>query len=226
MLRRISPLLTNSLPRRHIKAIATEDTFQVTDYNVLMVSFSEYVSSQNHIVESSDNTFVMDSLIECIWDLSKDPSSIVFTAGNGGSASTAEHFSADLGQMEKRTGHEVRSVCLNSQMALNSALANDLNYENAITTQLSSFKNFNYILVIFSASGNSKNMLNAIKFSLEKNKKVYCFVGFNGGEIVDIKKANSVYFPDVNKNYGLVENLHLMASHYIVDRLVEKFKEI
>ena len=191
-----------------------------------MMSFSEYIASQNYIVEKSNNTFVIDNLIECIWDLSKDPSSVVFTAGNGGSASTAEHFSADLGQMENRTGHEVRSVCLNSQMALNSALANDLNYENAITTQLSSFKNFNYILVIFSASGNSKNILNAIKFSLERNKKVYCFVGFDGGEIANIEKANLVHFPDVNKNYGLVENLHLTASHYIVDRLIEKFTEI
>ena len=191
-----------------------------------MMSFSEYIASQNYIVEKSNNTFVIDNLIECIWDLSKDPSSVVFTAGNGGSASTAEHFSADLGQMENRTGHEVRSVCLNSQMALNSALANDLNYENAITTQLSSFKNFNYILVIFSASGNSKNILNAIKFSLERNKKVYCFVGFDGGEIANIEKANLVHFPDVNKNYGLVENLHLTAAHYIVDRLIEKFTEI
>lgn len=199
---------------------------QVIDYNVLIMSFSEYISSQNYITERSDNTFVIDDLIECIWDLSKDPSSVVFTAGNGGSASTAEHFSADLGQMENRTGHGVRSVCLNSQMALNSALANDLNYENAITTQLSSFKNSNYILVTFSASGNSKNILNAIKFSLERNKKVYGFVGFDGGEIANIKKVKSVYFPDVNKNYGIVENLHLTVSHYIVDRLIEKFTEI
>lgn len=191
-----------------------------------MLSFSEYISSQNYIIERNDNTFIIEDLIECIWNLSRDPSSVVFTAGNGGSASTAEHFSADLGQMENRTGHEIRSICLNSQMALNSALANDLNYENAITTQLSSFKNFNYILVVFSASGNSKNVLNAVNFSLKRNKKVYCFVGFDGGEIASIKEAKALYFPDENKNYGIVENLHLTVSHYIVDRLVEKFKEI
>ena len=188
-----------------------------------MVSFSEYFLAHNYIINENNNTPSIDNLVECIWRLSKDQNSLVFTAGNGGSASTAEHLSADLGQMEKRTGNAVRSLSLNSQIALNSAFANDLNYESAITKQLTSFKNFNYILITFSASGNSKNLLNAIEFSLALNKEVFCFVGFDGGKTVNIKKAQSIFFPDKSKDYGKVENLHLAASHYVIDRLVEKF---
>jgi D-sedoheptulose 7-phosphate isomerase len=188
-----------------------------------MVSFSEYIASQNVIASSIKDTTSLENLVDSIWDLAKNSNSIIFTIGNGGSASTAEHFSADLGQMGVRTGQTVRSFCLNSQIALSSAFANDHDYSSVIARQLSSFKNSNFILIAFSASGSSKNILEAIKFSLEIKKEVHCFIGFDGGEILNIKKANIIYFPDSRKDYGIVENLHLTASHYVIDRLVEKF---
>jgi len=188
-----------------------------------MLSFSQYISNQNSIANKIQNSFSLEILINSIWELAKDSDSIVFTVGNGGSASTAEHFSADLGQMEKRTGHAIRSFCLNSQTALSSAFANDYEYSSVLVRQLSAFKNCNYILVAFSASGSSNNILEAIKFSLGIKKEVHCFIGFGGGEIINIKNTNVIYFPDPKKNYGVVENLHLTVSHYIVDRLVEKF---
>jgi len=190
-----------------------------------MLSLSEYFTIHKKILEENDNTVSINDLIDCIYNLSGAENSIIFTAGNGGSASTAEHFSADLGQMEKRTGHAIRSVCLNSQISLNSAFANDLNYQSVMSRQLSSYKNCNFIFVAFSASGNSENILRAIETSLAYEKRVFCFVGFDGGKIITNNKVKSIYFSDTKKNYGIVENLHLLASHFIVDRLVEKFLE-
>ena len=188
-----------------------------------MQSFSEYILSQNSIADKIQSDLSLDILINSIWNLAKDSKSIIFTIGNGGSASTAEHFSADLGQMEKRTGYSIRSFCLNTQIALSSAFANDYDYTSVLAKQLSSFVNSNFILIAFSASGRSKNILEAIKFSLEAKKEVHCLIGFDGGEIINIKNANVIYFPDSKQDYGIVENLHLTATHYIVDRLVEKF---
>lgn len=188
-----------------------------------MQSFSEYILSQNSIADKIQSDLSLDILINSIWNLAKDSNSIIFTIGNGGSASTAEHFSADLGQMEKRTGYSIRSFCLNTQIALSSAFANDYDYTSVLAKQLSSFVNSNFILIAFSASGRSKNILEAINFSLEAKKEVHCLIGFDGGEIINIKNANVIHFPDSKQDYGIVENLHLTATHYIVDRLVEKF---
>jgi D-sedoheptulose 7-phosphate isomerase len=190
-----------------------------------MLSFSQYLSIHTEIVGELKNTKSINELIECIWNLSKDENSIIFTAGNGGSASTAEHFSADLGQMEKRTGHAIRSVCLNSQIALSSAFANDSNFQSAMSQQLSSYKNSNFVFVAFSASGNSENILRAIELAITYGKEIFCFVGFDGGKVIKMNKVNAIYFPDVRNDYGVAENLHLIASHYIVDRLIEKFTE-
>jgi D-sedoheptulose 7-phosphate isomerase len=190
-----------------------------------MLSFSQYLSNHTKIVEELKNTNSINELIECIWNISKDENSMIFTVGNGGSASTAEHFSADLGQMEKRTGHAIRSVCLNSQIALSSAFANDLNFQSVISQQLSSYKNSNFVFVAFSASGNSENILRALDLTISYGKETFCFVGFDGGKVIKMNKVNSIYFPDARNDYGVAENLHLMASHYIVDRLIEKFTE-
>ena len=190
-----------------------------------MLSLSQYLSIHTEIVGELKNTKSINELIECIWNLSKDENSIIFTAGNGGSASTAEHFSADLGQMEKRTGHAIRSVCLNSQIALSSAFANDLNFQSVISQQLSSYKNSNFVFVAFSASGNSENILRAMELTISYRKETFCFVGFDGGKVIKMNKVNAIYFPDARNDYGVAENLHLIASHYIVDRLIEKFTE-
>ncbi len=189
-----------------------------------MNNFLEYVTSQNLVASSIYSTSALDHLTESIFNLTSDPNSLVFTIGNGGSASTAEHFSADLAQMEIRTGHAVRSFCLNSQIALSSAFANDYDYFSSFEKQLSPFKTSNYILVAFSASGNSINVLNAMRFSLAVNKEVFCFVGFDGGEAIKIDSIKSIFFPDPNRNYGIVENLHLAAAHYVIDSLIQKFK--
>ena len=190
-----------------------------------MLSLSQYLSIHTEIVDELKNTKSINELIECIWNLSKDENSIIFTAGNGGSASTAEHFSADLGQMEKRTGHAIRSVCLNSQIALSSAFANDSNFQSVMSQQLSSYKNSNFVFVAFSASGNSENILSAIELAITYGKETFCFVGFDGGKVIKMNKVNAIYFPDARNDYGVAENLHLIASHYIVDRLIEKFTE-
>lgn len=158
-----------------------------------MQSFPEYISSQNTIASNLISTDSIDKIVESIFESATNPNSIVFTIRNGGSASTVEHFSADLAQMEKRTGRAVRSFCLNSQIALSSAFANDHDYSTALADQLAPFKGSSYILVAFSASGNSENILNAVNFSLTAGKEVHCFVGSSGGEILTIEKANIVF---------------------------------
>jgi D-sedoheptulose 7-phosphate isomerase len=190
-----------------------------------MHKFSEYLLAQNNIANNLQSKQSLERLIQSLWKLVKDPSSIIFTIGNGGSASTAEHFSADLSQMEKRTGHSIRSFCLNSQIAISSAFANDFDYSSVIKKQLSAFREVNFALVAFSVSGNSQNILEAVNFTLELSKDVHCFTGFDGGKFKSFKKANIIHFPDKNLDYGMAENLHLTTCHFVIDSLIEKLRE-
>ena len=191
-----------------------------------MHNFSEYLSKQNIVATAFDNDKEINDLINSILNLAADQNSLVFTIGNGGSASTAEHFSADLTQSQVRTGLPIRSFCLNSQVAASSAFANDFEYSKVLEKQLSQFKNSNYILVAFTASGNSENILNAVTMAVKDNKEVYCFVGFDGGKVREISGTKLLNFPDPNSNYGIAENLHLTAAHYVVESLIYRMKNL
>jgi len=177
------------------------------------------------VLGKSDVEAPLDKLVSEIVKIATKQNSVIFTAGNGGSATTADHFAADLALTKKRVGTRVRSVCLNSHLALNSALANDLGYENSLAEQLENFTSDENILVIFSASGNSQNLLKLLAAATTLGVKSWAFLGFDGGKISKLEAVNTLTFPDELKNYGIAENLHLMAAHYVVEQVNETLKK-
>src|SRR3989344_844822 len=111
----------------------------------------------------------------------------IFIIGNGGSASTASHFACDLGKgtlqrvyddKEKR----FRVISLTDNMALVTALGNDLSYDYIFSQQLNNLVNKGDILVVITGSGNSKNILNGIETAKKAGATVLGMLGFEGGK--------------------------------------------
>lgn len=169
------------------------------------------------------NSLALQSLVKSIIGCASSESGVVFTAGNGGSATTADHFSADLSLSKKRYGMPIRSICLNSHLGLNSALSNDLGYDLALENQLRNFEGDTHIVVVFSASGNSSNLIKLLNYAVLRRLQCWAFLGFCGGEIRKNNKIEHLLFTDEEKNYGLVENIHLTASHFVIDCLAKEF---
>jgi D-sedoheptulose 7-phosphate isomerase len=188
-------------------------------YSNVVSAWENYIQFHSTILNQSSVGASLDGLVLEIIELSSSSDSIIFTAGNGGSATTADHFSADLALTRKRVGVNVSSLCLNSHLALNTALANDFGYENALAEHLENFASKNGLLVVFSASGNSRNLLNLIEKASVFGLRSWALLGFDGGSISQLKSVESVIFSDELRNYGVAENLHLMATHYVVDQV-------
>lgn len=147
----------------------------------------------------------------------------VFIFGNGGSAATANHFSADLALMKIRTGTNCKSHSLNTDLPLSTAISNDINYESVISKQLEIFARPGDIAVGFSASGNSKNILSAFKQANEMGLETWAITGFDGGQAKTMSGINVIHFSSP-RDYGLIENLHMCLSHFVVDKLIKTFK--
>src|SRR5579863_1135687 len=93
----------------------------------------------------------------------------VFTLGNGGSASTASHMAADIAKNTIGTNMRRFHVqSLNENTALLTALANDLGYENVFREQLLNVIRPGDLLIAISASGNSPNVINAMRYAREQ----------------------------------------------------------
>ncbi len=139
----------------------------------------------------------------------------VFILGNGGSSSTASHMAADLakntiGPNMKR----FRIVSLNDNAAIVTALANDLGYEHVFSEQLTNLVQAGDVLIVVSASGNSPNVLNAMRYARSRSAEVVGLLGFSGGAAAALSDIPLVVPSD---HYGVIEDIHLIINHILVD---------
>lgn len=108
----------------------------------------------------------------------------IFWCGNGGSASQANHLSAELmGGMYKDKKSPFSSVCLNVDTAFITAWSNDDSFDNIFTRQLEGLAQSDDILIALSTSGNSRNIINAAKYCNDNNIRIISLTGFEGGTL-------------------------------------------
>jgi D-sedoheptulose 7-phosphate isomerase len=146
----------------------------------------------------------------------------VFICGNGGSASISEHFVCDhMKGINYDTDLKPKLISLNSNVSLITALANDCGYENIFSEQLKYFKpRPEDVLVTISSSGNSPNIINALKKAKELNMHTIALVGFDGGRAKYL--ADTCIHINVN-NYGICEDTHQNIMHMIAQFTRQKF---
>ena len=137
----------------------------------------------------------------------------IFSCGNGGSASTAEHLSCDFFKQScNGTNLNIQVFSLNSNVSLMTAIANDISYDEIFSFQLNKYGNKKDILLLFSVSGSSKNIVKCAQIAKKKNIKIISFTGFNGGKI---KKMSNYNINFASNNFGIVEDCHLSLMHFM-----------
>lgn len=148
----------------------------------------------------------------------------VFIMGNGGSASTATHFVCDLAKNTRQEGlPHYRAIGLTDNMAIFSAYANDEGYETVFANQLANLIHPGDIVIGISASGNSKNVLNAVAEAHKHRAMVIGFSGFDGGKLAGMVDINIHVDSHVIEH---VEDIHLMLEHMIVRAIKVRQQEM
>ena len=173
--------------------------------------YKNYVSIKNKLLNKI-NKNELKNIIEEILTAAKKQKNI-FSCGNGGSASTAEHLSCDFSKGScTDTNLNIKVFSLNSNVSLMTAIANDISYDDIFSYQLARFGKPNDILLLFSVSGSSKNILKCAKEAKRKKIKIISFTGFNGCKIKKLSKYNANF---ATNNFGIVEDCHLSIMHFI-----------
>jgi len=137
----------------------------------------------------------------------------VWVAGNGGSAAIADHLLCDwVKGTFKSSQMPVHVHSLTSDVALLTACANDFGYEVGFSRQIEMRAKPGDVLICISSSGNSANILAAMRQARAMGLKTIAFTGFNGGEasrLADISLHVAAH------NYGVVEDCHEALMHNI-----------
>ena len=142
----------------------------------------------------------------------------VFWCGNGGSAADAQHLSAEfLGRFEKNR-KPMKSIALTTDTSALTALSNDYNFDIIFSRQLEALAEKKDILIVFSTSGNSKNIINALKYAKKKKLKSIAILGNNGGKA---KRFSNLDICLPIKNVARIQEMHILIGH-IICSIVEK----
>ena len=138
----------------------------------------------------------------------RDADGTVYVAGNGGSAATASHLANDLGKGTKASGRAfVRVMCLSDNVAWLTALANDEGYERVFSGQLENFAGPGDVFLAISASGNSRNLIEAADLARRRGVIAVALLGFDGG-VLKGRVDDYLWLPTEPGQYGLVETAH------------------
>ena len=169
-----------------------------------------YLSS---ILESLD-TAVIEQIIDTLIQAAEKGKTI-YLIGNGGSAATASHMANDLTMGAWLPDYPpFRVISLTDNVPVMTAIANDIDYDALFTHQLRTLVQENDVLIAFSVSGNSANIVNAVELAKERGAKTIGCCGFDGGKLQDISDI-CFFIPSERGEYGPVEDVMMILDHVI-----------
>ena len=138
----------------------------------------------------------------------------VFTAGNGGSAATASHLCNDLVKGCRVNDREgFKAVCLADSNAVVTCLANDFSYNDIFSIQLKTFAQQGDVLIVFSGSGNSPNIIEVLKTARETGIDTIGFSGRDGGKMKDLCDLLLIAPVEFMEQ---IEDMHLIYEHAMI----------
>ncbi|KAF6245791.1 SIS domain-containing protein [Nitrosopumilus sp. b2] len=174
---------------------------------------SNYLHEQSSCLKELSNDIDLFVLVVEKLLAARKSDSLVITMGNGGSASTASHFTADLLKTtiiknEKR----FRALCLTDNVPVLTAWTNDTSYNELFEEQLRNFVQKDDVVIAFSGSGTSRNVVKALEFAKKSGAYLIGFTGMSGGDFTQICDI-CIKIPSANML--TIESFHLMMCHVI-----------
>jgi len=142
----------------------------------------------------------------------------IFWCGNGGSASDSQHLAAELIGRFNKNRIPLKSIALNSDTSAITCIANDFGYDEIFSRQLDGLGSSGDIFIPISTSGNSLNILNAIKLAKKKDIITLALLGKGGGEAINIVDD---YILVNSMTTARVQEMHITIGHILCDLIEE-----
>jgi len=179
------------------------------------VHFADYWQRMSAVMSHFDWTPVANlghELLDC-WKSGRQ----VFMAGNGGSAGNAVHLANDfIYAMSKRAGSGLRAHALSANSAVVTCLANDEGYDQIYSLQLGVLARPGDVLIVYSGSGNSPNILRALEEARRIGMRSYAVLGYSGGKAKAL--ADVAIHVEVN-DMQIAEDTQLIFGHMLMQWL-------
>ena len=151
-------------------------------------------------------------ILQCLMNDGK-----ILACGNGGSAADAQHFAAEMtGRFEKER-MELAAVALTTDTSALTAIGNDYGFDHVFSKQVRALGRAGDVLVGISTSGNSTNIIEAIKAAHERDMHVIAMTGRDGGKIAAMLKDTDVLLNVPYPRTARIQENHILLIHAMCD---------
>jgi D-sedoheptulose 7-phosphate isomerase len=147
----------------------------------------------------------------------------VLSCGNGGSAGDAQHFSSELLNRFERERPGLAAIALTTDSSTLTSIANDYGYSRIFSRQVEALGKANDILLAISTSGNSENVLEAVKAAQAQQLGVIALSGRNGGELSALLSDQDTEICVPADSTARIQEVHLLVIHCICDLIDQRF---
>lgn len=141
----------------------------------------------------------------------------ILSCGNGGSAGDAQHFAAELIGRFEAERQELAAIALTTDSSILTAVGNDYGFNYIFSKQVRGLGHAGDILLAISTSGNSANVIEAIKAAHEADMHVIAMTGKGGGEIGEMLRDDDIHLCVPADRTARIQETHLLVIHCLCD---------
>jgi D-sedoheptulose 7-phosphate isomerase len=141
----------------------------------------------------------------------------ILSCGNGGSASDAQHFTAELVNRFEMERPSLAAIALTTNISTLTSIANDYDYHQIFAKQVQGLGQTGDILLAISTSGHSENIVQAIKIAQAKQIAVIALTGRDGGEIGRMLGQNDIELRVAHEVTARIQEVHILIIHCLCD---------
>lgn len=172
----------------------------------------DYIELERNILEKLNQDEINRAMN--LLEETRSKGSIVYVFGNGGSAATAAHMENDFNKgISEKVDKKYRFQCINVNMAMMLAIANDNGYDRVFVQQLENKLNPEDVIIAISGSGNSENVIKAVEYAKGQGCKVIGMTGYSGGKLKELSDI-SLHVP--LDNMQITEDVHIIFNHMMM----------
>lgn len=185
--------------------------------SIIETNFRTSIELKQQLLSDKNVIHSIVKLANLIIERYKNGGKVLF-CGNGGSAADAQHLAAEFSGRYYYDRPPVFAEALHVNTSYLTAVANDYSYNEVYSRLVKAMGNKGDVLIGLSTSGNSQNVVNALKQARESGMITVGFTGLGGGEM---KKWSDITFEIPSKNTPRIQECHMLIGHSICE-LVEQ----
>jgi D-sedoheptulose 7-phosphate isomerase len=177
-------------------------------------SFSDSIQTKIHSADSILNIVAeaSEEIVQALLEGHK-----ILSCGNGGSACDALHFSSEMLNRFKHERPGLPAIALTADIATLTSIANDYHFSDIFAKQVRALGHSGDLLLAISTSGNSANIVNAIKAAHDKGMSVIALTGNDGGKLPDYLQEKDIEIRVPSYDTARIQETHLLIIHCICD---------